>query len=82
MWQHQGQEGAWFSVTIARSYTDDKGEWHASNSYGMDDLLVVAELARQAWGWVSEEIARLRQEDGGNGNGNGRPPHNPDADDC
>ena len=48
-----------YNTTISNSYKDDKsGEWKQTNSYSPTDLLVVAELSREAFA----EITRLKQQ--------------------
>lgn len=44
------------NVQIRRLYKDDKngGEWKTSDSFGRDDLLLVAETARQAAVWIHQ----------------------------
>lgn len=58
IWSNQNPtEGTWYSVNITRSYRDNSNppQWKQSNSYGRDDLLVVAEVCRICF----LEIARL-----------------------
>ena len=48
-----------FNTTISNSYKDDKsGEWKTTSSFSPTDLMVVAELARQAFA----EISKLKQQ--------------------
>jgi hypothetical protein len=47
-----------YNTTISNSYKDDKsGEWKTTASFSSADLLVVGELARQAFA----EIFKLKQ---------------------
>lgn len=56
IWRNESAEhGAWYSVVISRSYQDGEGRWRSAGSFGRDDLLVVAEVARQAWCWVAQQ---------------------------
>jgi len=48
-------KGEWYSVTIQRHYRDDKGAVKQAHSFGKDDLLVVAEVSRQAFVWVAQQ---------------------------
>jgi hypothetical protein len=43
VWRNEGEKGPWFSVTHRRSYKQGE-EWKDSDSYGQDDLLVLAKL--------------------------------------
>jgi hypothetical protein len=48
-----------YNTTISNSYKDDKsGEWETTTSFSSADLLVVGELARQAF----SEIFKLKQQ--------------------
>src|SRR5512135_1188717 len=58
---------AWYNVTIDRLWRDDdetneggevikKGEWHQSQSFGRDDLLLVAKVADSCHSWVYRRI--------------------------
>jgi hypothetical protein len=51
VWENQHPEGTWYSTTISRLYRAND-QWRSSNSYGRDDLLLVAECARQAMHWI------------------------------
>ena len=43
IWKNESDKGPFFSVTPSRSYK--KGdEWKESDSYGQDDLLILAKL--------------------------------------
>ena len=61
-WLNSGKDGAWYSVTIARSYKDEKGEWHSANSFGVRDLLVVAEVARLCWDWIVTQTSKYQKD--------------------
>ena len=59
VWPNQGEGGTMYNTTITNSYKDDKsGEWKTTSSFSPTDLLVVGELARQAFA----EITRLKQQ--------------------
>lgn len=50
IWKRESDEGgAFFSTTFARSYKDAEGNYRDSNSFGSNDLLRLAELARGAY---------------------------------
>jgi hypothetical protein len=56
IWENKGdKQGTWFSVTHTRSYQDASKTWKTASSYSKDDLLVLAELLRQAWVWIARE---------------------------
>jgi len=59
------EQGVWFSVTLTRSYRDKQGAWKSAGSFGLDDLLLVGEVAREALRWIYEERRKLNQEESG-----------------
>ena len=42
----------WYSATFSRSYRSAGGKWHSTDSFGGNDLLTLAEAARQAFLWI------------------------------
>jgi hypothetical protein len=54
IWENRSPEqGTWFSTTFSRVYTDGSGKEKSAQSFGRDDLLVLAEVARQAFLWIA-----------------------------
>lgn len=69
VWANKTGEGkTFYNVTFERSYKDEKGEWNESDSYGRDDLPLLAKVADQAHTWIFAEQAKNRaanrEEDG------------------
>ena len=61
IWANSTEAGVRHNVTISRIYKDDKsGEWRDSNSFGRDDMPLVAKVCDLAHTWIYE-----------NGNNNG-----------
>jgi hypothetical protein len=59
VWPNQTESGTMYNTTITNSYKDDKtGEWKTTSSFSQTDLLVVGELAREAFA----EITKLKQQ--------------------
>ena len=56
IWRNTGDKGNWYSIVPTRSYKQGDN-WQETDSLGFDDILIMAELLRQAWAW----IARQRQ---------------------
>jgi hypothetical protein len=69
IWGNQPQNGqvVYYNVTIDRLWKDDdqvndggevtkKGEWHQSQSFGRDDLLLVAKVADLCHTWIYRRI--------------------------
>jgi len=51
IWANQTDSGLWHNVTFERTYRDGEA-WKSSDSYGRDDLLVLAKLADMAHSWI------------------------------
>lgn len=39
VWANEGSKGLFRTVTFVRSYKDERGEYHSSNSFSLWDLL-------------------------------------------
>ncbi len=48
IWSNEGEHGTYFTIDFAKTYEKD-GELHDGKSFNSQDLLPVAELARQAY---------------------------------
>jgi hypothetical protein len=71
IWLNHDKDGRpWFSLTITRSYKDNSNppQWKQASSYGRDDLLVVAEVARMCWLFIAQQNGSKLD---GDGNGSG-----------
>jgi hypothetical protein len=44
-------KGVWFNTTIVRLYKDGEA-WKETNTYGRDDLPIVAKALDMAYGWI------------------------------
>ena len=47
---------SWYTVNPSRSYKNGDETWKESDSLGTDDLLIMAELLRQAFSWISKQM--------------------------
>jgi hypothetical protein len=57
VWLNRTEAGAtYLNVTFSRSYRDQEGNWHTTESYGRDDLLLLAKVADLAHTWIWEQI--------------------------
>ena len=54
VWGNDTDQGVRYNTTFSRSYKDGE-EWKHTDSFGRDDLLVIAEAARQAYLWIHEQ---------------------------
>jgi hypothetical protein len=61
IWENKVDDVTRHNVTISRIYKDDKNQWARSDSFGRDDLLLVAKVADLANSWIHA------QSDGANG---------------
>jgi hypothetical protein len=53
IWQNARADGTtWYAVTVSRSYRTEDGSWHTSDSFTGPDLLILSEVARQAFLWI------------------------------
>ena len=60
IWRNQNQKGdVFYSVTLERSFKDEKGKWQSSSTFNAGDLLVLAKVADLA----DSEIRKLRASD-------------------
>lgn len=56
IWANQSdQGGTWYNVTPARIYKDGE-EWKESDSFGRDDLLVLAKVLNEAHTWICHKM--------------------------
>jgi hypothetical protein len=64
VWENETDQKKFFNVTFARTYVDDAKNYHDTDSYGRDDLPLVAKLADQAHTFIFERLAGLKAEQG------------------
>ena len=62
VWVNEADRKKFFNVTFARTYVDDAKNFHDTDSYGRDDLRLVAKLADQAHTFIFERLAELKSE--------------------
>jgi hypothetical protein len=57
IWRNRNSEKGtvWYTVNPSRSYKAGDETWKDSDSLGFDDLLIMAELLRQAFSWISRQ---------------------------
>jgi len=54
IWENTTGENTRHNVTFNRSYKDGN-DWKNTDSFGRDDLLLIAKLADQAHSWICEQ---------------------------
>jgi hypothetical protein len=62
VWENEADRKKFFNVTFARVYTGEDKQPHDTDSFGRDDLPLVAKLADRAHTFIFERIAELRAE--------------------
>ena len=56
VWANESEQGTRYNVTFCRLYKDGEGFWRSTDSFGRDDLLLVAKVADLAHTWISEQV--------------------------
>ena len=62
VWENESDKAKFFNVTFARTYMDEARNFHDTDSYGRDDLPLIAKLADQAHTFIFERLAELKSE--------------------
>lgn len=53
VWRNETETGVRHNVTVSRIYKDKESDsWKSTESFGRDDLLVLAKVADQAHSWI------------------------------
>ena len=61
IWQNQAGDRTRYNVTISKSYRDADGQWKTTQSFGRNDLLVLAKVADRAHSRIFE-LQRTEEE--------------------
>ena len=56
VWANESEQGTRYNATFCRLYKDGEGFWRSSDSFGRDDLLLLAKVADLAHTWISEQM--------------------------
>ena len=62
VWENEADQKKYFIVTFARTYLDEAKTYHDTDSFGRDDLPLVAKLADQAHTFIFERLVELKSE--------------------
>jgi hypothetical protein len=54
IWANPSDKGPWHTVTLSRLYKDGE-EWKDAQSFGRDDLLLLAKVLDKAHSWIIEQ---------------------------
>jgi hypothetical protein len=55
IWENDTQNGMRHNVTFQRIYRDEAGQWGTSDSFGRDDLPLIAKVADLAHTWIFQQ---------------------------
>jgi hypothetical protein len=61
VWRNKGEKGDFHSVRFTRTWRDDQGTFHDSDSFSGAELLRLAHLATKAY----DQFSALRETDAG-----------------
>ncbi len=62
IWENHGENGTYFSGTLAKTYEDKDGKLKDSHSFSGSDWLRISELARQAYARTTQLRRELKQD--------------------
>ena len=62
VWENEADQKKFYNVTFDRTYMDDDRNFHDTDSFGRDDLPLVAKLADQAHTFIFERLAESKHE--------------------
>lgn len=62
IWKNTGEKGDQFSVQFSRTWRDEQGAFHDSDSFSGTELLRLARLANVAYDEIAIHRAKSRQE--------------------
>jgi len=57
VWQNEGHNGDFYSLTFQRSYTDAEGTWHNATSFPLSALSALMVATFKAYLWVRQNTA-------------------------
>lgn len=63
IWENSADQRTFYNVTFARTYMDEEKKFHDADSFGRDDLLLLAKLADQAHTFIFERRTSQRAEE-------------------
>jgi len=63
VWENSTDQRAFYNVTFARTYMDGDKKFRDTDSFGRDDLLLLAKLADLAHTFVCEQMAAQKHEE-------------------
>ena len=64
IWANQTENGIRYNTTFSRLYKDGD-EWKTTDSFGREDLLLLAKVADKCHSWIHEQGQDEQEEKGG-----------------
>ena len=61
VWKNDTEKGVRYNTTFSRIYRDGD-EWKSTDSFGRDDLLVLAKVSDLAHSWIHEQGQEEQEE--------------------
>ena len=58
IWKNDTSTGPRFNTTFERSYKNEAGEWKTTDSFGREDLLLLAHIATEAFRWIAQQPSK------------------------
>jgi hypothetical protein len=62
VWENEVDQKKYYNVSFARTYMDEAKEFHDSDSFGRDDLPLVAKLADLAHTFIFNRLAEQKAQ--------------------
>ena len=62
VWENETDNQPFHNVTFARTYMDANKQFHDTDSFGRDDLPLVAKLANEAHSFIFARLAESKHE--------------------
>ncbi len=63
VWENTSDQRAFYNVTFTRTYMDEQKQFHDSDSFGRDDLLLLSKLADQAHTFICDRMSNQRGDE-------------------
>jgi len=62
VWANEHDEKKYYNVTFARSYLGQDKKFHDTDSFGRDDLPLIAKLANEVHSYIFTQLAERKAE--------------------
>jgi hypothetical protein len=63
IWENAAEDRPYYSVKFTRTYVDEQKQFKDSDSFGRDELLLLAKLADLAHTFVCDQAANARPQE-------------------